>query len=439
MLRHYLLLVTRVLLRGTFLAFISFFGIALLFHAVAGTTGWPFSGRHMNFRILAGDSSLRVRADGNVDLAPDGSGVTGLGGGSFDVSLRRNGFDRRVLFTSANGAIVRQFFVEGDEQPWGPGADRFLADVMPIVLRETAINARERVAWILANRGHDGLIDEIALISSDFAQRIYTVEYAKVATISAADFDRLMALAREDMRSDFDLRATLIEVYEEQRPTGEPLAAWLEAASAISSDFDMRLALHPLVTSAQATNEYVARALNLAGAEILSDFDLRTLLAAAAERVGRSDALAQAYLTATRSIGSDFDQRKALSALARDADLTPDGWRLLLRAATAISSDFDAATLLVEIAPILPDEEGLVEAYRETLETISSDFEYGRAARALRRAGGTLDSQTGDEIMQTPRDLSTRDGDTVVMVTHDQQTANATDRIVRLFDGRQVH
>ena len=52
---------------------------------------------------------------------------------------------------------------------------------------------------------------------------------------------------------------------------------------------------------------------------------------------------------------------------------------------------------------------------------------------------GNLDSQMGDEIMALLTDLNERERTTVVMVTHDQQKAEQTHRIVRLFDGRQVH
>jgi len=44
----------------------------------------------------------------------------------------------------------------------------------------------------------------------------------------------------------------------------------------------------------------------------------------------------------------------------------------------------------------------------------------------------------GDEIMALLRDLNEQERTTVVMVTHDQQKAEQTHRIVRLFDGRQV-
>ena len=52
---------------------------------------------------------------------------------------------------------------------------------------------------------------------------------------------------------------------------------------------------------------------------------------------------------------------------------------------------------------------------------------------------GNLDSQMGDEIMGILSTLNREDKTTVVMVTHDQQKAAQTERIVRLFDGRQVN
>src|SRR4029079_2868054 len=51
---------------------------------------------------------------------------------------------------------------------------------------------------------------------------------------------------------------------------------------------------------------------------------------------------------------------------------------------------------------------------------------------------GNLDSAMGEEIMSILHDLNRNDKTTVVMVTHDQRFAERTDRIVRLFDGRQV-
>lgn len=50
---------------------------------------------------------------------------------------------------------------------------------------------------------------------------------------------------------------------------------------------------------------------------------------------------------------------------------------------------------------------------------------------------GNLDSAMGNGIMNILQQLNT-DGTTIVMVTHDEQMAKRTHRLVRLFDGTQV-
>ncbi|QEM04507.1 MULTISPECIES: ABC transporter ATP-binding protein [Mucilaginibacter] len=51
---------------------------------------------------------------------------------------------------------------------------------------------------------------------------------------------------------------------------------------------------------------------------------------------------------------------------------------------------------------------------------------------------GNLDSAMGNEIMEILLNLNRNDGTTIVMVTHDENMAHKTHRLVRLFDGAQV-
>jgi len=51
---------------------------------------------------------------------------------------------------------------------------------------------------------------------------------------------------------------------------------------------------------------------------------------------------------------------------------------------------------------------------------------------------GNLDSAMGNEIMDILMQLNKNDGTTIVMVTHDENMAHKTHRLVRLFDGSQV-
>ena len=51
---------------------------------------------------------------------------------------------------------------------------------------------------------------------------------------------------------------------------------------------------------------------------------------------------------------------------------------------------------------------------------------------------GNLDSKMGAEVMQILHRLNKEDGTTIVMVTHNEEQGRQTNRIVHLFDGRQV-
>ncbi len=52
---------------------------------------------------------------------------------------------------------------------------------------------------------------------------------------------------------------------------------------------------------------------------------------------------------------------------------------------------------------------------------------------------GNLDSVMGEEVMNIMMNLNRSDGTTIVMVTHDENMANKTERLIRFFDGRQVN
>jgi hypothetical protein len=362
------------------------------------------------------DYYLKLSANGHISLAPDGSGVTSIGNGDFlDATLTRNGQALRVRY-SGDGGVRREFWVNGQSRLWGPQADDFEAELMPILFRETGINAEERVDWLLRQRGPDGLFAEIGLIDSDAVQTAYIYRWAETTTIAPQMLERVMDHASREIESDAHLQATLDKVFETQKPAGRTLVALLKAGESIDSDAHvtallntvgnaaldadetasayylltrsidsdahMLAVLTPLVENASTSEARIGETLKLGAADIDSDAHLAALLEAAAPRVGNSDALARAYLEAASTIQSDAHNAAVLSKLAEKAQLSPQGWRDLLGAAARLRSDAHKAALLSSLAGRIRQPD-LAAAWRAAVDTIDSDSHRRATERAL--------------------------------------------------------
>jgi len=51
---------------------------------------------------------------------------------------------------------------------------------------------------------------------------------------------------------------------------------------------------------------------------------------------------------------------------------------------------------------------------------------------------GNLDSKTGDEVFELMRELNRERNLTCVLITHNEELARRTDRVLRMLDGRMV-
>jgi hypothetical protein len=366
---------------------------------------------------------LEAKAKGDIDLAPDGSGVASLSsGGYLDATLDKSGIARRVRYAREGGAIERRFWVGNQSRAWSAEADAFVAELMPIIFRETGLNAKERVDWFLKQRGQDALFTEIGLIDSDSIQAAYVGRWLGTTTLAAPMFERVVALAGDQIDSDSHLQATLDKAYNTQHPKGRQLVQLLKAAESIDSDshafavlsevatdamsaedtanayFDlartidsdshMQAAFSKIVGSPAISDARVGDIIRLAGEDIDSDSHVHAVLHDAARRVGASDALARDYLAAARSIDSDSHNMDALQFLAREARLSPASWRALLEDASDIDSDSHKSALLVMIAPRVAASDDLSRAYISAARTIGSDSHAMQALQALSRESG---------------------------------------------------
>ncbi|MGA8278862.1 MAG: M56 family metallopeptidase [Rhodanobacteraceae bacterium] len=358
-----------------------------------------------------------AKIDGKVTFNTDETDIATLSdGGSASFGETQGGSTRRVDYASSDGRIERHYFVDGREQPVDAAAQRWIAGIIAVVIREAAIDAEARVKRIHANGGAGAVLDEIGRIDSGYARGVYLKQLAKLGKLSDAQMTRAIGLV-DGIDSDYERRNALVALAavqpfdpEQQKlvlaqagkidsdyeraellvammPTlaHDPSvrAAWLRAASGIGSDYEHRRVLSALLTSGPLDDVTLAQIIG-AAKSIDSDYERRELLVGAIKNIGDADRVAQTYVTAAADIGSDYERRTALLALIAAPRFGVAGARAVLDATNGMGSDYETREVLVALAREMPNDADLIARYRAVARKLS-DHERGQAERALDR------------------------------------------------------
>jgi beta-lactamase regulating signal transducer with metallopeptidase domain len=358
-----------------------------------------------------------VKIDGKVTFNENEDDVASLGdGGSASFSETRLGKTQRIEVTSRGGKLEKTYFVDEKQQPVDAETQKWMAALIPNVIRETAIDAEGRVRHIREKGGADAVLNEIGHIDSGYARGVYLRYLAAGGTLTSAQMTRALALvdgidsdyekrnalaalasvqpldAAQQMLvlaqaskigSDYERAELLVGMLPQLAPSDEVRAAWLKAASGIGSDYEHRRVLSAMLDAGHV-DEATLTEVVAAASTIGSDYERRSLLTSAVQRTHDADKLATAYAAAASKIGSDYERREALVALIRAPGFGKTGARAVLDALTGIGSDYDCREVLVDLAQVMPNDADLIARYRDVARHLS-DYERGEAERALDR------------------------------------------------------
>lgn len=326
-----------------------------------------------------GDCELRLDARGDFTVRADLHAFQSVDD-YVEIEERTGDHDRKLRVTSRGGALEYRWTVDG-ANGFDVDRDKWLGDMLLALERLSGSMAKTRVPMLLKQGGVDAVLDETALLSGDYAKRMYFNALFANARLNENQSDRLLGQAADSMSSDYE-RAELLRTLADQGPMTDRLARGvIRVAERMSSDYEKRRALNAglaAVGTPQSRSAFFHAASTMS-----SSYELAELLIAAQERSLVDSVSSTEYFKAIDRLSSDYERRRTLSSLLKSHPTSPPILRGVLRASKSISSDFELATLLVEFAGVTPVRGDLREMYLEATRSISSDSEYRRALQAL--------------------------------------------------------
>jgi len=364
-------------------------------------------------------SRFDVDLHGSITFTDDLTDVQTLSdGGEFTIRDSSRGPQRTIEIRSSGGRLTHNYYVSGVSRGWDDEARRQLAEILPRLVRRSGLGAEARVKSILAKKGVPGLLEEIALLQSDYARRIYFAGLIDNATLDAASVQNVLVQVAQRISSDYDRRVVLQRVAARVRLDRHGSTAFVQAIDRMRSDYDRRVTLKSLFDSGaqlpdaeelydsvwQMRSSYDKRVVlsDLIGRGplamdqkqailrvvrgIQSDYDRGQVLSAYVQKYGVEAEARVPFFQALGAIQSAYERRRVLTEIAKKGGVTADIQRSAFELIGSIGSDHDRAETLLAFLGSQPMDASTRQAFMAAAERIHSSYDQNRVLAALVRS-----------------------------------------------------
>jgi len=331
-----------------------------------------------------GDCSYEMEARGEVKFNRDVTDIESISsGGSFTLEQHVGDDTKRLVVRPRNdGTLERSYSENGARHEFDADARAWLASALVALDRQTGFAVDQRVPALLERGGVDAVLQEVKLVSTDYARRRYYTKLLSMRQLDRAQVKRVVDQAGADMSSDYELAELLVAVSKLDAFSDDSHASFVAAAKKIDSDYERRRALNALLQRDRLAPTTVQALLD-AASTIKSDYELAELLIDVSKRYAINDQTRATYIKALGAIKSDYEHRRVLSAIVAAGGLTPAVNRTLLQDAARIESDYELAEFLILMGKNGGLDASTRDAYFAAADKIGSDYEHRRALTPL--------------------------------------------------------
>ncbi|HEX3144157.1 MAG TPA: hypothetical protein VHQ64_09305 [Pyrinomonadaceae bacterium] len=333
-----------------------------------------------------GSQKIEVKVENKVEFNEDYSDVAAVSnGGALRIYDSRGPSTIRLAITAApNGELRHDYWVDGKSRAFDAQGRTWLRAVLLEAVRQ-GLDAQNRVARILRQRGTRGLIEEIAYLKGDYPRRIYFEALLQIKDVSNQDLKTALRNASISITGDYERAQLLIHIAGAILAKRELTTDFFEAVGKIDSAYEHGRVLAAVLKGDELNKEILGQ-LAQSAVGIKSDYEKASFLIKGAENYQGDPTLRAAWLKAVRTIGSDYEHHRALTSALKPNEISAEALADLVSSAARIQSDYEKATFLLEAMKHYRSDARLRTAFVETARTISSEYERGRVQKSFDRA-----------------------------------------------------
>jgi hypothetical protein len=341
------------------------------------------SNKTHTYQNNTGVTSTDLEYRGKIIFTDDETDVKYISPGGFlRFSKRSFGNKRTILLEGeAQGVISREYREGNKKLPFDPEGRKWMASVLPDIIRTTGIGAEERVLKFYKKGGIDAVIAEISMLPTNYVQSKYYTAALGLTNLSGNDLVKLIKDAGEEISSSYELSKILISNSKIISKNDEAVATVMKVARGINSSYEQsKVYKHYLTeTNLNASN----KTLVIKGVrDINSSYEKsKVLLSVLQDDLSKENV--NLVIEEVDHINSSYEQSKIMQYLIKNQSLNEIELDDMLRAIAGISSSYEQGKVLRQLISGKDLNSEQIVTVAKAASHISSDYEQSKFLQSL--------------------------------------------------------
>ncbi len=361
-----------------------------------------------NMQWTTDGQSIKVKWEGRFTLTDDETGIESIErDGLLNIRTKDGKERRRIRMENEDGTIETTYWLNGDKQALDSNGEKWLAQTIQLLVRNSAIDMENRIERYLSKGGTKLAFKKFDELEGDYVRRVFASELIDQADLDEGETKSLIKAYKvvesdyetrlfmddmidadlitkktlgdalgltADMDSDYELRLALTPLLEEFAFDDKDMERVLDRALKIESDYELRLLLSAAMDSGELSKGNQKRLIK-AAQSIDSDYELRLVISQFADEATMDAGMTTDLLQAIRAIEGDYEKRLALAAVVDEGSMNEANWMQAIKVAETIEGDYEKRLALAQIKDDLPNDSKLEKAFTEAAKTIDGDYE----------------------------------------------------------------
>ena len=336
------------------------------------------------YKTSTGVTSTELEYRGKILFNDEETDVTFISPGGFIKFSKKTFGNRRTieLEGESNGGITRTYREGGTKIPFEPNGRKWMASVLPEIIRSTGIGADERVKKFYAKGGLNAVLNEIDEVSGDYVQNIYYSATLDLPGLSTADIRKVLEHAEDELSSSYEQSKMLINNSAKFQSSEANLAIAIGFIADISSSYEQAKCYKHFLTSENLSE--ANKALIIQGvSEISSSYEQSQVLVELVKGY-LSQHNVELVISQIPNVSSSYEQSKVLSNLVKNQeDLNNVDFEVLLEAIYSISSSYEQGKVLNQLISERELTTSQIISVAKASTYISSDYEQAKVIQNL--------------------------------------------------------